>query len=147
TCPTFGPRDSVRSAAGSYRLMSLDRVSLNTMEGRAVCRLVLGPRQQAMQVDPAWEVGGADLVWRADPYYLHFSQSRDAPPETEPDGTLGIDLGITNLATDSEGERFTGKIVHLVRKGYHLRRQRLQKVGTKNAKRHVRCMGQREARF
>src|SRR5260221_11424568 len=41
TCPHFGPRGSVRYDARTYRLMSLDRVSLNTLEGRIVCRLVL----------------------------------------------------------------------------------------------------------
>ena len=82
-----------------------------------------------MLVDPAWEVGGADLVWRAGVYYLHVTQSREAPDEHEPDGgTLGVDLGITNLATDSEGERFTGAVIRIVRGRYHLRRQRLQNV-------------------
>jgi IS605 OrfB family transposase len=148
TCPTFGPRGSIRYDARTYRLMSLDRVSLNTLEGRIVCRLMLGARQHAMLVDPAWEVGGADLIWRDGTYYLHITQSREAPDEAEPDGgTLGVDLGIVNLATDSEGEHCTGAMVHQVRTRYHLRRQRLQKVGTRNAKRRIRRMGQREACF
>src|SRR6185437_12131673 len=75
TCPTFGPRGSIRYDARTYRLMSLDRVSLNTLEGRIVGRLLLGARQHAMLVDPAWEAGGADLVWRAGTYYLHVTQS------------------------------------------------------------------------
>jgi putative transposase len=148
TCPTFGPRGSIRYDARAYRLMSLDRVSLNTLEGRVVCRLVLGARQHALVVDPAWEVGGADLVWRAGVYYLHITQSREAPDERAPDGgTLGVDLGIVNLATDSEGEHFTGKVIPLVRGRYHLRRQRLQKVNTKNAKRRLRQMRRRESCF
>ncbi len=148
TCPHFGPRGSVRYDARTYRLMSLDRVSLNTLEGRVVCRLLLGTRQHEMLVEPAWEVGGADLVWRAGIYYLHVTQSREAPSEQVPDGgTLGVDLGIVNLATDSEGEHFTGTIVHLVRSRYHLRRQRLQKADTKNAKRRLRQLRHREARF
>ncbi len=148
TCPRFGPRGSVRYDARTYRLMSLDRVSLNTLEGRVVCRLVLGTRQHAMLVDPAWDVGGADLVWRSGTYYLHVTQSREAPPEHKPDGgTLGVDLGIMNLATDSEGKHFSGAIVRTVRSRYHLRRQRLQKVNTRNAKRRIRRTGRREARF
>src|SRR5262249_61629009 len=67
-----------------------------------------------------------------------------APPDS---GVLGVDLGIVNLATDSEGARFTGAMIHLVRNRYHLRRQRLQKCGTRNAKRRIRRMGRREARF
>jgi IS605 OrfB family transposase len=147
-CPQFGRRGSIRYDARTFRLMSLDRVSLNTVEGRVVCRLVVGARQRAMLVDPDWEVGGADLVWRRGTYYLHVTQSREAPPEIEAEGgTLGVDLGIVNLATDSEGERFTGQRIHLVRSRYHLRRQRLQRVGTRNAKRQLRQMRGREARF
>jgi putative transposase len=148
TCPTFSPRGSIRYDARTYRLMSLDRVSLNTLEGRVVCRLLLGPRQHEMLVDPAWEIGGADLVWRDGVYYLHITQSQEAPPERRPDdGTLGVDLGIVTLATDSEGESFTGAIIHLVRTRYHLRRQRLQKCGSRNAKRRIRRMGQQEVHF
>ena len=148
TCPQFGPRGSIRYDARTYRLMSLDRVSLNTLEGRVVCRLLLGPRQHEMLVDPAWEIGGADLVWRAGVYYLHIIQSREAPDEQASEGdVLGIDLGIVNLATDSEGDHFTGAMIHTVRNRYHLRRQRLQKCGTKNAKRRLRTMRCRESRF
>jgi IS605 OrfB family transposase len=148
TCPTFGPRGSIRYDARTYRLMSLDRVSLNTVEGRVVCRLLLGARQHGMLVDPVWEIGGADLVWRAGVYYLHVTQSRAAPEEATPEGgTLGVDLGIVALATDSEGEQFTGKVIRIVRGRYHRRRQRLQKVGTKNAKRRLRQMRRRESRF
>jgi putative transposase len=148
TCPAFGPRGSVRYDARTYRLMSLDRVSLNTMDGRVVCRLVLGTRQHAMLVDPAWEAGGADLVWRRGVYYLHVTQSREAPSLPDPDGNvLGVDLGIVMLATDSEGESFTGQHIHQVRTRYHGRRQALQKVGTKNAKRRLRQNTGREARF
>jgi putative transposase len=128
--------------------MSLDRVSLNTLEGRVVCRLLLGTRQHAMLVDPVWEVGGADLVWRDGMYYLHITHSREAPDEATPEGgALGVDLGIVNLATDSEGEHFTGAVIRLVRGHYHLRRQRLQKVNTKNSKRRLRQMRRHESRF
>ena len=150
TCPRFGPRGSVRYDARTYRLMSLDRVSLNTLEGRLVCRLLLGARQHETLVDPAWEVGGADLVWRRGVYYVHVTQSREAPdtPDQEPDGgVLGVDLGIVNLATDSEGETFSGEKVKNARQRYHTRRQRLQKVGTKNAKRRLRKNAGRERRF
>jgi IS605 OrfB family transposase len=76
------------------------------------------------------------------------TQSRDAAPEQERDGgTLGVDLGIVNLATDSEGETFSGALIHTVRARYHLRRQRLQKVNTKNAKRRLRQNAGKERRF
>jgi len=101
-----------------------------------------------MLVNPAWEIGGADLIWRSGVYYLHSTQSREAPSETEPDGgTLGVDLGLVHLATDSEGEHFTGALIHVVRNRYHLHRQRLHKVNTKNSTRRLRQMRRRESRF
>ncbi len=148
TCPRFGPRGSIRYDARTYRLMSLDRVSLNTLEGRVVCRLLLGPRQHEMLVDPAWTIGGADLVWRRGVYSLHVTQSREAPDTMETNGgTLGVDLGIVNLATDSEGETFSGAPVKKARARYYTRRQRLQKVHTKNAKRRLRKNAGHERRF
>ena len=150
TCPQFGPRGSVRYDARTYRLMSLDRVSLNTLEGRIVCRLILGVRQHEMLVDPTWTVGGADLVWRRGVYYLHVTQTRDAPDLTDaPDAQerLGVDLGVVNLATDSEGQVFSGAQIAQVRTRYLKRRQALQKVGTKNAKRRLRQNAGREHRF
>jgi len=153
TCPQFGPRGSVRYDARTYRLMSLDRVSLNTLDGRIVGRLILGVRQHEMLVDPTWMVGGADLVWRRGVYFLHITQSREMPDvtdATDATGTqerLGVDLGIVNLATDSDGQAFSGAQITQVRTRYLKRRQALQKVGTKNAKRRLRQNAGREHRF
>ncbi len=153
TCPRFGPHGSVRYDARTYHVMSLDRVSLNTLDGRVVCRLVLGARQHALLVDPAWKIGGADLVWRRGISYLHITQSRDAPDvPDDADGAdgadvVGVDLGIVNLATDSDGQSFTGAQVKRVRTRYHTRRQRLQQVGTKSAKRRLKQNAGRERRF
>lgn len=126
--------------------MRHERVSLNTLSERVTCRLVLGERQLTLLRDPAWAIGGADLVWRCGVYYLHVSQSREAPdqPSTPPvAGVLGVDLGIVNLATDSEGERFSGERIRVVRAHYHLRRQRLQTCGTPIARS---CGAQRPTR-
>jgi hypothetical protein len=117
TCPPFGPRGSIRYDARAYRLMSLDRVAPTTWEGRVACRLVVGARQHAMLVDPQWDEGGADLVWRSGVSYLRVTQNREAPHVTEPDGgALGVDLGLVNLATDSEGDHLTGKIIPIIRR-------------------------------
>jgi putative transposase len=147
TCPQFGPRGSIRYDARTYRLLSLDRVSLNTIQGRVICRMILGKRQYDMLVDQTWKIGAADLIWRRGTYYLNMTQSQEAPEQVETDETLGVDLGIVNLATDSEGETFTGSKVHEVRMRYHNRRQILQKVGTCSAKRRLKKMSGREHRF
>lgn len=78
TCPQFGPHGSIRYDARTYRLMSLDRVSLNTLQGRVICRMILGKRQHDMLIDPLWKIGSADLVWQRGVYYLNVTQSKDA---------------------------------------------------------------------
>lgn len=147
SCPQFGPRGSIRYDARTYRLMSLDRVSLNTIDGRIVCKMLLGKRQHDMLVDQTWKIGGAELTYRRGTYYLNVTQSKDAPPLNKTSDTLGVDLGIVNLATDSEGESFTGVQVKAVRERYHKRRQTLQKVGTRSAKRRLKKLSGRERRF
>jgi IS605 OrfB family transposase len=76
-----------------------------------------------------------------------MTQHKDAPEETDTDGTLGVDLGIVNLATDSEGQIFTGTKVHEVRMRYHHRRRELQRVPTRSAKRRLKRLSGREKRF
>ena len=88
TRPQFGTRGSVRYDARSYTPKGHEEVSLNTLEGRVICRFMLGERQLALLRDPAWTIGGADLVWRRGVYYLHISQSREAP-----DPPLRLPLG------------------------------------------------------
>ncbi len=101
-----------------------------------------------MLIDPAWKIGGADLVWRRGVYFLHVTQSQEAPALGCDDGQhLGVDLGIVNLATDSEGQTFSGEAIRKARKRYHKRRQTLQKVGTKSAKRRLKQNSGRERRF
>jgi putative transposase len=148
-CPQFGRRGSIRYDARTYRLLALDRVSLNTLRGRITSRLILGKRQHEMLIDPAWEIGGAELVWRRGIYYLHVTQHREAPALSSPQGgeAIGIDLGIVHVATDSTGERFTGAHVRKARSRYVARRAALQHVGTKSAKRRLKQMSGRERRY
>jgi len=146
-CPQFGSRGSIRYDARTYRLLSLARVSLSTLQGRVICQMVLGKRQHAMLIDPAWTIGGDDLVWKRGTYYLHVTQGREAPHQTETPETLGVDLGIVSLATDSTGETFSGAKVREVRLRYHRRRQSVQRVGTRSAKRRLKKMSGREKRF
>ena len=128
TYPQFGPRGSVRYDARTYRLL-------------------WGKRQHEMLVDPQWEIGGADLVWRRGVYYLYVTQSTEAPSITETPDAIGVDLGIVNVATDSTGERFTGARVREVRNRSVKRRAALQRVGTRSAQRRLKQMSGREQRF
>lgn len=147
TCPAFRAHSSLRYDARTYRLMDREQVSLNTLHGRVVCHLELGAFQRHCLHDEAWKTGGAELVRRRNTWYLCVTQSKASPEPSEPLGVIGVDLGIVSLATTDDGETFSGKHTEQVRERYHLRRQRLQAVGTKNAKRRLKRTSGRERRF
>ncbi|HXT36757.1 MAG TPA: transposase [Chloroflexota bacterium] len=146
-CPVFDPRGSVRYDARTYRLMIGDRISLHTLAGRVICRLLPGARQRTMLADPTWRMGGADLVLRDGTYYLHLTQTARAPAKDFHVGVLGVDLGQVQLATDSDGQSFSGAKVKGVRHYYAHRRARLQHIGTRSAKRRLKRIKRKESRF
>jgi len=60
---------------------------------------------------------------------------------------LGVDMGIENIATDSDNQIFESSKVEQIRKRYARLRSRLQHVGTKSAKRKLRKLTGKERRF
>src|SRR5205823_6659794 len=62
---------------------------------------------------------------------------------------LGVDLGIANIAADSdpETEPHSGADVEKIRRTHNLQRKRLQRRGTKGAKKKLRRVAGKEARF
>ena len=146
-CPSFRDDGSIRYDARTYRLLPRDQVSLNTLTGRVVGQLVLGEYQRTHLYDLSWKIGGAELLRRANVWYLCITQTKADPTPDEPLGWLGVDLGIVNVATDSDGETHTGAAIERTRQRYARRRGALQKVGTKSAKRHLKRLAGRQQRF
>lgn len=146
-CPTFAADSSIRYDARTYRLLSLDRVSLNTLTGRVIGQLILGDFQRRYLYDTTWKIGGAELIWRDDVWYLCITQSKVAPEPDEPVGYLGVDLGIVNLAADSDGETYSGQQVQAVRKRRYDHRRRLQLANTRRSRWRLRKAARREHLF
>lgn len=147
TCPTFRSDSSIRYDARTYRLMERDQVSLNTLHGRGVAQLDLGDFQRQYLYDLTWEIGGAELIRKHNVWYLCITQSKKLPEPDEPVGVIGVDLGIVNIATTNDGDTFSGEQIDHVRERYQRRRDRLQAVGTKSAKRRLKRNSGRERRF
>jgi putative transposase len=145
--PIFRDDGSIRYDARSYRLMSLDHVSLNTLTGRVIGQLQLGDYQRRTLDDTCWKIGGAELIRRHGAWYLHITQSKADPTPGEPLGVIGVDLGIVNLATDSDGEQYSGAQVKAVRDKRFQHRQRLQAATTRRARWRLRKLSGKEARF
>jgi IS605 OrfB family transposase len=138
-----------REGAMTYdeRVMSfkgLTTVSLLTLSGRVLVPFRIGGYQESRfdQIK-----GQADLLYRNGTFYLAVTLDVPTPEPQETTATLGVDLGIVQLATDSTGESFSGKAVEKNRQRHHALRQRLQQRGTKSAKRHLKKLSGKQARF
>ncbi len=95
-----------------------------------------------------WKPCSADLCYDAKDrrFYLHVVVET-AAPEASCEGVLGVDLGIVELATDSEGNQYSGEAVKSVRRRVRRIRRLLQARGTKSAKRHLKRIRQKQSRF
>jgi len=92
--------------------------------------------------------GQADLIVRDGTWYLAVVIDVPEPPGGgEPDGWLGVDLGVVNLATDSDGTAHSGKAVRAVRRRNNQLRAKLQAKGSKSAKRLLKKRRRKEARY
>src|SRR6266508_4331679 len=95
----------------------------------------------------AYRQGESDLVYQRGEFYLLAVCDLPKPDEQTVDGVLGVDLGIVNLATDSDGQRYSGRRVERKRRWYADLRGRLQQRGNLSAKRHLRKLAGKQRRF
>jgi len=122
----------------------LETVSLTTLEGRQLVPVRIGEYQKA-RMDRVR--GQADLILVKGIFYLCVVVK--VPEETpyDPKGVLGVDLGIKYLAVDSDGEVHSGEQINQTRDRLDSLKSRLQSKGTKSAKRHLKKLSGRMARF
>ncbi len=124
------------------------RASLTTVDGRITGGLAIGGYQRAV-LARAVKVGQADLLrdpkgrWRL---HLAVTLPDPAPADTS-GGVLGVDLGIKNLAADSDGTRYSGAHLNGLRRRYHRVRRRLQPKKTRSARKRLQSWKGKQARF
>jgi putative transposase len=119
---------------------------LTLLSGRIKIATILGDRQKSLL--KGRKPTSATLVNRRDGnYFLHVQIIEDAPEPIHAEDFLGVDMGIANIATDSDGTTHTGKEVDAVRRKHNLQRKRLQRRGTKGARKKIKRVGRKEARF
>jgi putative transposase len=144
--PTFRPRGAVPYDQRILSFKSLDAASVLTLDGRATVPIRLGDYQRAILVERPRR-GQADLIYRDGTFYLAVVVEAPEATPYDPVGALGVDFGVVNLATDSDGVVYTSKSVDRVRTRMDRLRAHLQSAGTRSAKRHLKRIGQREAQF
>jgi len=93
-------------------------------------------------------VGETDLLYRDGVWLLHaVINTPETTPQEPVNGFLGVDLGIVNIATTSDGDRMSGSRVNRYRKRQQRLRARLQARKTSSARRLLKKRRRKEARF
>ena len=120
------------------------QVSIWTVGGRLKLAFAAGARQLELL---SGERGEADLCYVGGVLYLFVSCKVPDARLIDVKDVLGIDLGIVQLATDSDGESYSGTKVEENRHTFAHRRRNLQRKGTKAAKRKLKKLSGRQSRF
>jgi IS605 OrfB family transposase len=142
---TFKPQGAI---AFDNRILSynLERkeVSIWTVEGRQRIPFSAGARQLELLNG---QRGESDLCYVKGKFYLFAVCDVETPKPIDVEGFLGVDLGVKNMATDSDGNNYSGGQVNGLRHRHFKIRQRLQGKGTKSAKRRLKQRNKKEQRF
>lgn len=140
--------DATGSIAYDERILRwiIDRseVSIWTLAGRMTIPFVCGNRQRQLLKT---QQGETDLALRDNAFYLFSTCNVEEPEPVDVTGFLGVDLGIVNIATDSDGNVYTGAVVNGLRHRHRRLRMKLQAKGTKSSRRLLQNRRRKEANF
>jgi IS605 OrfB family transposase len=121
-------------------------VSIWSVGGRLGIPYQAGERQRKLL---QYQKGESDLVYskQNQAFYLLAVCEIPDPTEQETEAALGVDLGVVNIAVDSDGQAYTSEAIEHHRKKLQRLRSNLQKRGSLSAKRHLRKLAGRQRRF
>lgn len=120
-------------------------VSIWTTSGR-IRAIPFACSEQARKILTEHRKGESDLVHRDGMWFLIATCEIPEATQFEPDGFIGVDLGIVNIATTSTGYRAAGRGLNRHRKRQLELRRKLQAKGTKSAKRRLKNRRRKEQR-
>ncbi len=119
-------------------------VSIWTVNGRLRIPFVCGERQlELLQT----RQGESDLGLYKGMFFLSATCEVAEPKPLDIEGALGVDLGVVNIAVDSDGEVHKASQINNVRHRHRRLRAKLQSKGTRSAKRKLKRLSGKERRF
>jgi putative transposase len=127
-----------------FRFCSDTTLSLWTIQGRIQVAYQCGERQRALL---AFRKGEVDLMYIRGTFYLAVVCDVLEPETIGIERVLGVDLGIVNLAVDSDGTVYSGDTIERKRQRYTERREGLQAHRTRSARRRLKLLKGKQARF
>ena len=106
-------------------------VSIWTADGRQFILYQCGKRQKELLQG---QRGETDLCYIDGAFYLFATCEVETPEPEDVSEFLGIDVGVSNIAVDSDGNQYSGAHVNGLRRRYARLRARLQSKGTKSSR-------------
>jgi len=141
--PTFKPHGAMVYDQRILSWKHLEQASILTLKGRIRVPIRIGEYQK-VRMDRIR--GQADLILRNRRFYLAVIVDAPEANQYDPVGALGVDLGIVNLAVDSDGTAYKGQDVDKVMHHNERMKAKLQACGSKSSKRHLKRISGCEAR-
>ena len=152
------PHFTSRFASYDARTVTVndDHATLATIDGRVTAEFVLPDEQRdtphsAYLFNDAYDVKGATLHYdTVEDYFYRHVRTKPAVENDETEqgnakhvSVLGVDLGITNIATTSTGTFWSGRELNHWHREYENRRGSLQQTGTRWAHENVQRVGRK----
>ena len=141
---TFKPYGAIQYDSRTFSFKAVDEVSLWCVGGRQRIKMIMTGYQKKTAYESKKQ---ANLLFVDNQFYLLVVIDTDEEEPIITDKVIGVDFGIVEIATLSDGTTFSGAIVESVRKKYSKLRASLQKRGTKSAKRKLKKISKKESRF
>lgn len=136
------------SIAFDSRVLSwkLDKneISIWTVDGRQKMGFFAHPRAKELLSSNR---GESDLCLIDGEFYLFTSCEIDEPTPKDVDDFLGVDFGIKNIASDSDGNQYSGSKVTALRKRHNRLRAKLQAKQTRSSRKLLAKRRHKENRF
>ena len=138
---------SIRLDACSYNVwFKKNLISISTISGRIKLPIKI---PEYFQQYITWRRGSADLFIRKNKVFLNmtFNKEVEDPSPNSKSYIIGVDRGIINIAVSSNNKFYKGNQVNRICNKFNYLRSKLQKCGSKSAKRHLRKLSLKENRF
>lgn len=127
----------------SWNLHELS-VSISTIDGRLAIPFVAGKRHMRLLQS---RKGETKLAYRRGKWYLLAACEIDDLEPFVAEGVIGVDLGVKNIVTDSDGNIHSSSVVNGVRHRHRHLRKKLQRRRTKSKRRRLQKLSGKERRF
>ena len=142
----FRPHGAMVYDSRIYRILNGDTISILTLEGRIKVPFIFCDYRE-MGLDIRRVKTQADLILVDGTFYFVVVVDVPERPKIATDDFIGVDLGVVNIATDSDGEQHSGSHINSLRKRHQKLRRELQSKGTRSAKRKLKRRRRKETRF